>query len=44
MIVDVTVPAAMTCGETADGIVTVRNVGTATWTRDAGYKLGALDD
>ena len=43
-ITGVTIPTAMTCGESADGIVTVRNTGSATWTSDAGYKLGAVGD
>ncbi len=37
-------PTTLACGETFDTRVTVRNTGTETWTRDAGYKLGAVDD
>jgi hypothetical protein len=37
-------PATMSCGEVASGAIAVRNTGTAHWTRDAGYKLGTVDD
>lgn len=34
----------LACNATAAGSVTVRNTGAATWTREAGYSLGAVDD
>jgi hypothetical protein len=37
-------PGALDCGETATATVTVRNTGSADWTRSGGYKLGAVDD
>lgn len=37
-------PNAIECGLTASARVTVRNSGSATWTRATGYKLGAIDD
>jgi len=37
-------PAEINCGESAKGYVIMENTGTATWTREAGYKLGALND
>ena len=37
-------PSAMDCGEVVSVSVVMRNTGTATWTRAAGYKLGALGD
>lgn len=37
-------PVALACGETTGTHVTLRNTGTATWNRDDGYKLGAVDD
>ncbi len=37
-------PSAMTCGESVATRVSMRNTGSATWTRDEGYKLGAVDD
>lgn len=43
-IVSSRLPTAMTCGVEVPVSVTVRNAGSATWTRSAGYKLGAVDD
>ncbi len=43
-ILAVDLPESLGCGEDATGTVTVENTGTATWTREAGYKLGAVDD
>jgi len=37
-------PEALSCGEVAAALVEVRNTGNATWTREAGYKLGTVDD
>jgi len=37
-------PGELSCGETAEAIVSVGNTGTNTWTREEGYKLGAVDD
>jgi len=37
-------PDTINCGESAMGHVIVENTGTATWTRDSEYKLGALND
>ncbi len=34
----------LACGAEAVALVTMRNTGTATWTRAGGYKLGAVDD
>ncbi len=39
-----TLPSEAPCGAEFDATVTVRNTGAATWTRDALYKLGAVDD
>ena len=44
VIVTSDLPTALACADTTTGSVTVRNTGSATWTRDAGYKLGAVDD
>lgn len=43
-IVAVGLPTALACGEVFAATVEVRNTGTATWTRDGGYKLAAVDD
>ena len=43
-ILELSFPIELACGESADGLVTVENTGTAIWSRDAGYKLGAVDD
>ena len=37
-------PTALACGEEAQVRLGVRNIGVATWRRDAGYKLGTVDD
>ncbi len=39
-----TLPSAAPCGAELGATITVRNTGAATWTRDALYKLGAVDD
>jgi hypothetical protein len=41
---EIVFPAALSCGQTATAAVSVRNTGTATWTRAGGYKLGTVDD
>jgi hypothetical protein len=43
-IVTVVFPETLDCGATTDATVVVRNLGTATWTRDDGYKLGTVGD
>lgn len=43
-IVAVDLPATLSCATTYRATVTVRNSGSATWSRPAGYKLGAVDD
>jgi hypothetical protein len=43
-IVSASLPLEMNCGSLFEAEVTVRNTGTEVWSRDAGYKLGALDD
>jgi hypothetical protein len=40
----VVVPTSIPCGRVATASITFRNTGAATWTRDAGYKLGTVDD
>jgi hypothetical protein len=37
-------PTALTCGESFQGWVTVRNTGGDTWSPGEGYRLGAVDD
>jgi len=37
-------PTDMACGEVTQVAIAVRNTGSAIWTRDAGYKLGTVDD
>ncbi|HJN76533.1 MAG TPA: NBR1-Ig-like domain-containing protein [Myxococcota bacterium] len=37
-------PSTMTCGEERSALITVQNVGAATWTRAGEYKLGAIGD
>ena len=37
-------PGSIDCGDEGAGVVAMQNTGTATWTRDGGYKLGAVDD
>lgn len=44
MIVAATLPTALACNQAFAAEVVVRNTGLATWTRDAGYKLGTVDD
>jgi hypothetical protein len=46
-VVSHTLPASMLCGQTATASVTLRNVGTTTWSRYGslgGYKLGAVGE
>ncbi len=43
-IVEAELPTALACGESFEAAITVRNEGSADWTREAGFKLGALDD
>ncbi len=43
-IVGAALPAQLDCGEVASGSVTVRNTGESTWSREDGFKLGAVDD
>ncbi|MBI5526459.1 MAG: hypothetical protein HY897_08995 [Deltaproteobacteria bacterium] len=43
-VVSADLPGTLACGASHQGSVTMRNTGTATWTRLAGYKLGALGD
>ncbi len=43
-VVDFHLPSALPCDGSFDAEVVVRNDGRATWTRDDGYKLGAVDD
>ena len=40
----VVLPTALSCGGSFAASVEVRNTGAATWTLDAGYALGAVDD
>ncbi len=42
--VDWSIPDSLDCGEVATASVEVRNLGSATWTRDGFYKLGTVDD
>jgi len=37
-------PSSMIAGSTYNASITMRNTGTSTWTRAAGYKLGAVGD
>jgi hypothetical protein len=37
-------PTALDCGASYPARVTMKNIGTASWTRAAGYKLGMVDD
>ena len=43
-IVSAVLPTELDCTEAFQASVEVQNTGTATWTRDAEYKLGAADD
>jgi hypothetical protein len=44
VLVSASFPSALDCGAEGTGTVVMRNVGTATWTRSEGFKLGAVDD
>jgi len=44
VIVEADLPTSLACGQSFEASVTVRNTGTATWTRAAEYKLGAVGD
>lgn len=44
VVVSATFPSSIACDGTDLAVVTVRNTGTATWTRDGGYKLGTVGD
>jgi len=37
-------PAAMDCGASASARVVMKNAGTTKWTREAWFRLGAVDD
>lgn len=43
-VVSVSFPATIACGEVATATVRMQNSGTTTWTRELGYKLGAVGD
>jgi hypothetical protein len=43
-LVSASLPASLACAAPFAASVTLRNTGTTTWTRAAGYKLGMLDD
>jgi hypothetical protein len=43
-LVAVVLPTELACGDVFAASVIVRNTGAATWTRESGYKLGAVDD
>jgi len=42
--VSVSIPSELACRAAATASIEMRNTGTTTWTRAAGYKLGAVDD
>ena len=42
-VVAAVLPTALDCGDLFQASVEMRNTGWATWTRDEGYKLGAVD-
>ena len=44
VVVTVALPSALACGASFDAAITLQNTGSATWRRDDGYKLGAVDD
>lgn len=44
LVVGTDLPMSLTCGESAEGRVVMRNTGFVTWSMDDGYKLGAVDD
>lgn len=37
-------PSTLPCGAASSASVTVRNTGASSWSRSAGYRLGAVDD
>ena len=43
-IVEAAFPSALDCEEATTATLRVRNTGTTTWSREQGYKLGAVDD
>ena len=43
-VIAVDFPAEIACGESATAFVVVENTGTTTWSRNGGYKLGAVGD
>lgn len=43
-VVSVTFPSELSCGESVTAQLTIRNSGTTTWTKAAGYYLGAVGD
>ena len=43
-LVAITLPTSLACGAADVGTITLRNNGITTWSRDAGYRLGAVDD
>jgi len=43
-IVGAALPTQLDCGAVAQGSVTVRNTGESIWSREDGFKLGAVDD
>jgi hypothetical protein len=44
VVLSATLPTSLDCGTTFSAFVEVGNIGTATWTRAEGYKLGAMND
>ncbi len=43
-VISVDFPSDLDCGESATALVVVENTGTTTWSRNEGYKLGAVGD
>jgi hypothetical protein len=43
-VVSAAFPPTLACGASSSATITIRNTGTSTWTRAAGFKLGAVDD
>lgn len=43
-VVSTELPTELPCGGSVAGSVTVENNGSSTWTREGGFKLGAVDD
>src|SRR4051812_34424835 len=37
-------PSKLDCSAEVTAKITVKNIGTSSWTRDTGYRLGAVDD